>query len=363
MRTIYFYLVVGLFLAEPASPQSSSWADNVKLKGDLRYRYESIDKEGKDLRQRNRIRARVGIRAKVNPTISIDFRLATGSDDPVSTNQTLDNGLSTKNLMLDLAYLKMNPASIPNLTVLGGKFKNPLFQPGKSELLWDSDLNPEGGAITYEKALKNASVALIGAGFWIEERSSDNDSWMAAGQGTLNYYLNQKRSSVAVGGGIFSYFNTAGFEPFFDSGDPMGNTVDSLGLYASEYELVELFAEGTHHFSDVPITLFGDLVTNTAADSVNTAWLVGVRLGKAKKPGSWDLRYIYREVEKDAVVGIYTDSDFLGGGTDGKGHEIGGAYQIAKNSAIKATYFVNTIGLGEEVSDYNRLQVDLQLKF
>ena len=52
------------------------------------------------------------------------------------------------------------------------------------------------------------------------------------------------------------------------------------------------------------------------------------------------------------------------GGTDAKGHEIGGAYQLAENAAFKLTYFMNEIGLDQDNSkDFQRLQVDLQLKF
>jgi hypothetical protein len=69
-------------------------------------------------------------------------------------------------------------------------------------------------------------------------------------------------------------------------------------------------------------------------------------------------------VEKDAVIGTFTDSDFRGGGTDAKGHEIGGSYQLAKNSAINLTYFINEIGLElDDPQDFKRLQADLQLKF
>jgi hypothetical protein len=362
VRKNFFYLIVGLFFTTTASAQNASWADNVKFKGDLRYRYELIDKD-KDQRHRNRIRARIEIQAEVNQMTNIGLQLATGSDDPVSTNQTLSNSFSTKNLMLDLAYLKIIPPFIPDLTIIGGKFNNPLFKPGKSELLWDSDLNPEGGAIAYKKSSKNASITLTEVGFWIEERSSDDDSWMAAGQWIVSYYPNEKKYSFVLGGGILNYFHTAGYEPFFDSDNPMGNTVDSSGLYANEYKLVELLAEGTRHFGNIPVMLFGDLVVNTSADSFNTGWLVGLLLGKTKKTGSWDLHYFYRKIEKDAVIGAFTDSDFLGGGTDGKGHEIGGAYQIAQNSTVEWTYFANTVGLVGEGTDYNRLQVDLQLKF
>jgi len=132
---------------------------------------------------------------------------------------------------------------------------------------------------------------------------------------------------------------------------------------ATEYELFEVFGEVSHKFESVPVTVMADYVSNTAADSLNTGWLLGVRVGKAKKPGSWEFRYNYREIEKDAVFGTFADSDFRGGGTDAKGHEVGGALQLADNTAFKATYFINKIGLDAAESDFNRLQIDLQLKF
>ncbi len=361
MRTVLMALATAAMLTTTAA--AGDWLDNVRVKGDLRYRHEMIDKEGKDTRYRHRLRARVGIEANVSVTTKIGLQLATGSDDPVSTNQTLDNGFSTKNLMLDLAYFEMKYEAVPGLKIKGGKFKNPFFKPGKSELLWDSDGNPEGGAATFQRDFQNLSLGLIGAGLWIEERSSNVDSWLAAAQGVLRYHLNEKKSSVTVGGSFFDYINTAGFEPFFDPEEPMGNTVGDSGRYVNDYELLELFTEITHKFNDIPVVVMGDYVTNTAADSLDNGWLVGVRVGKTKKPGSWAFRYIYREVEKDAVVGTFTDSDFRGGGTDAKGHEIGGAVQLAKNTAFKATYFINTIGLDKNGSNFNRLQVDLQLKF
>ena len=144
----------------------------------------------------------------------------------------------------------------------------------------------------------------------------------------------------------------------------MGNSVDTNGLYIDDYELLELSVEGNHKFHNIPVNAMFDYVTNTAVDSFDTGWLAGIHINKIKDPGSWAVRYIYRNLEKDAVVGIFTDSDFRGGGTDAKGHEIGGSYMIAKNSAINITYFINQIGLElDDPIDFRRLQADLQLKF
>jgi len=351
--------------------QGANWWESLKLKGDLRYRHEMIDKQDKDARHRQRLRARFGIYGDISQYTKIGIRLATGSDDPVSTNQTLDGAFSTKQIGLDLAYFQTTHDAFPGLTITGGKFKNPFFKPGSSQLIWDSDWNPEGGVISLMKGSDNFSLTLTGAGLWIDERSSGDDSYLAAGQGVARFHLNEKKTSVAVGGSFFNYVNAQGFEPFFDNEDAMGNSVvlaevdgDTVLHYSNDYEILEIFGQVTHTFEKTPVTVIGDFVTNTAADSLETGWLFGVKVGKAKKPGSWEFRYLYRKVEKDAVLGMFTDSDFRGGGTDTKGHEIGGALQLAKNTAFKLTYFIAEIGLEEEkTDDYGRLQADIQLKF
>ena len=346
------------------SALAGDWWETVKFKGDLRYRHEMIDEEGDDARHRHRLRARIGLQAQASDYTTIGIQLATGSDDPVSTNQTLDNAFSTKDLRLDLAYFATTHPALPGLTLTAGKFKNPFFKPGSSELLWDSDWNPEGGVLTYEGKADKLAFTLIGAGLWIDERASDDDSWLGAAQGVARYYINQDGSSVAVGAGFFNYVNAQGFRPFFDADDPMGNSVAADSTYATDFELLELYLEATHKFGRIPVTVMGDYVTNTAADSLDHGWLLGLHVGKTKKPGSWALRYIYREVKKDALVGMFTDSDFRGGGTDARGHEMGGSLQLTRNTAFNVTYFINEVDLeAADQSDFNRLQVDLQLKF
>ncbi len=345
------------------SVMGADWWENIKVKGDLRYRHEMIDTDDADARHRHRLRARLAVEGKVNEETMVGVQLATGSDDPVSTNQTLDDAFSTKNIGLDLAYMKYSPARVAGLSVTGGKFKNPFFKPGSSELIWDSDWNPEGGAANFTYDFDNITVTLIASGLWIDERSSGGDSWIGAGQGMARFHFNEKKSSVALGGGFFNYVNAQGYELF--AGESPGNSVvDSPAVYANDYEIVELFAEFSHTIAYIPVVVMGDFVTNTAVDSLETGWLVGIHIGKTKKPGSWALRYIYREVKKDAVVGTFSDSDFRNGGTDAKGHEIGGSYQFARNAAFNLTYFINEIGLEEvSTSDFNRMQADIQLKF
>ena len=123
-----------------------SWAERIRWKGDFRYRYENIDEEGKDGRNRSRIRARTNLEAQLSPTLEVGVGLATGGDDPVSSNQTIGGGGSSKDIKLDLAYFKWT--GLTDTSVVGGKFKNYLYRPGGKGMRWDGDWRPEGlGAI------------------------------------------------------------------------------------------------------------------------------------------------------------------------------------------------------------------------
>jgi len=128
---------------------SESWPDRIKIDGDFRYRFESIDLEGSDVRTRNRIRARTNIKAQVSNNIEVGFGLATGGDDPVSTNQTLGEGGSSKEVNLNLAYVDWQATD--GLHLLAGKFKNPLTRVGGQALVWDGDWTPEGLALKYQR--------------------------------------------------------------------------------------------------------------------------------------------------------------------------------------------------------------------
>ncbi len=355
-------LAIGIFLPSP-SP-ANDWSDNIRLKGDLRYRHEMIDTDQSDARHRHRLRARVALGGKINEHTNVRIQLATGSDDPVSTNQTLTNGFSTKDIRLDLAFFTISCPALPHANLTAGKMKNPFYLPGNSELLWDCDWNPEGGAVDFKHDLGNSFVQIIGSGLYIEERSRDEDSWLGAGQLIFGTSFNGDETELTAGGSYFHYNYTKGVAPFFQSDNPLGNSIDNNGKYLSDFRLIEAFVEVAHSLGEIPLVAMGDFVTNTEADSLDTGWLVGLKLGKTKEPGSWAFRYLYRELEKDAVIGIFSDSDFRGGGTDARGHEIGGEFQVLENMATKATYFTNEIGLQrDEPQDFRRLQLDMQLKF
>jgi hypothetical protein len=111
-----------------------------------------------------------------------------------------------------------------------------------------------------------------------------------------------------------------------------------------------------------PISFYGDWVRNQDAPADDTGWQIGASIGELKVAHDWQLAWDYKKVEKDAVLGALSDSDFCGGGTDGKGHRFGFAYQITDAASAALTYFIDDKGLGGP-KDYRRLQLDFNFKF
>jgi hypothetical protein len=137
-------------------------------------------------------------------------------------------------------------------------------------------------------------------------------------------------------------------------------------MFTSDYDILEVFGEYGFKCDSMPVAFYGSWVQNlVSSTSRDKGWLVGGKLNKAKAAGSWEVSYDYRVLAADAVVGALSDSDFIGGGTDGRGHRFGFKYQLAKNVQAATTFFQNEddTGSASRDLDYRRLQCDLILKF
>lgn len=374
MRMVVIFVLFGYVVTSYAVAQDAlekvHWTDRIVLEGDLRFRHERTDEEGKDIRTRQRLRARIGAYATVSDELDVGIRAASGSDDPRSTNQTLGDSFGSKNLNLDLAYFAWHPEVLRRVNIIGGKMKNPHI--AVSDLIWDTDVNPEGLAVKFAKQGENIDIVAVSGGDWLEERSADDDTLLYSAQ-LAGKIRGQDGIYLLAGGSFFYYENMMDFPVLFDDMNSLGNTSTPVVdpdtgetvelLYDTEFRLVEAFAELGLNVKGVPITVYGDYVVNTEVGDDDTGYMIGAKLGKAKKAGSAQIDYNYRRLEADAVVGALADADFCGGGTDGKGHKVSVAYQIFKNWQIAASLFLNEKHLHGESTDYDKVQLDLKAKF
>ena len=336
-----------------------SWAEKIKWKGDYRFRYEDIDEQGKDGRDRWRIRARPALVAKTSDTTEVGLGLATGGDDPVSSNQTLGNGSSSKNINLDLAYATWRP--IENTYATGGIFKNPYYKVQKSQLIFDGDFRTEGLAVGWadDMFFANATYNFIES----DSKNGDYGVWMAQLGATFTPFDGTKLTASAG----YLDIPTKGEEAIYDD-DFFGNSSvekNGVAVYEYDYKLVNASLKLGLTVFDMPLSLYADYVKNNDPDDLDTGYLAGIQLGKAKNKGDWQVQYQYEDLDANATLGLVTDSDFAGGGTDGKGSKFSAKYAIDQKWYVGTTYFFNNktgVKLGDDAS-YDRIQLDTGFKY
>jgi hypothetical protein len=447
-----------------------SWLDTIKWEGDLRLRYQvddfssgnssafdyadaagtiygpdswlendmtraaefaAVKKNGSvyvpsgntaEKRERFRLRARLGMLAKISENWSGGIRLATGSStDRVSTNQTLGQEWNKYTLTVDRAYLKYDP--VEWLSVSGGRIPNPWFS---TDLVWDEDLNFEGVAATFKSLLRDGMIKpflTVGA-FPIKEENPPASSgrWMHGVQAGTQLDFN---SNTRLKFGL-AWYNFKNFEgqvespssvrqvglDYFPSSSNYGqyeysrnlrqkgnslfltnatldknsSTIPYWGL-ASRFRPINLTASlDLAHFDPVHVILTGDWVWNTVFDRNEIAtrtqgrvnlvdgkdngyqYKLTVGMPKLREARDWQASIAYRYLGSDAVVDAFTDSDFGGGGTNLKGYTIGLQYTVERNAVVGLRWMsadqIDSFAPGSNLKfSLDVLQADVNVRF
>ncbi len=351
-----------------------AWVQNTKLKGDFRLRYQLDKDKGQEDENRARIRARFGLDTKVNDQVKAGIGIATGKlSDPRSTNVTLgldssstNNPGSFKDITLDYAYGQYTPFNW--LTLTGGKFKNPLWQP--NDLIWDGDLNPEGVAAQLSYKLSPQLELFMNDLFFtlFESRTDTSDAFMAAFQPGFNYSFTNNLSLKAAA--AFYLFNSVEGQAKFTK--QATNTLVGSN-YQYNYDSINPSLElGLKKpFSGfVPYTgLFADYIYNTTNPaSGKDGFDFGLKLGneKIEDKGQWQTKLLYAKLGKDAFLDIFPDSDRYNGKTNMKSYEAIFEYGLGKNTSLGLDYYYAESLTANSNGSYlpqQVLQVDWNLKF
>ena len=340
--------------------QKLAWAAKTQFKGDVRLRQETVKNDGVPNtgdQDRQRIRVRLGAYSEINPQVDVGIRVATGSDnDSRSTNQSLDNYFTKKDIWLDQGYLDYHPTAIKNLHLIGGKMPQPWVSTG--DIIWDTDISPEGLAATYKHSL--GGVELFGsAGHYTlkdnvdgEGRQFRHDLRLYAGQLGARFALTDNLK-MTLGGSVYGYDNDNDTTTLAVNGNSPGE----------EFKLYEGFGALDIGGLPMPLSLYGQVVSNDdASNDQDMGWLAGV---KTKFYG-FGVDYNYRDVQRNAVVGAFTDSDFANGFTGSRGSKLKVSYELDKNFSVGATYLMadsDYTNAALRDSKINTLQLDAEAKF
>ncbi len=383
--------------APPVTPPKT-WADSIVLKGDVRFREELRKDTAGNHSDPNadvnydRLRVRVGAEAQINENVKAVVRIATdgyGSDktgvggDPQSGNQDMNNGASKKPIFLDLGYIDWNLFGPDNseLHAVFGKMNNP-FITYHDDCVWDPDTTPEGVAL---KGVYDLSpVTLLGnVGYIVVNNQNSataaNDQTILYGaqgavkyefcpevtmtMGISDYYFNNIKNSNV---GLVDLMGKAKSSTYY------GNDVHTTGSttnFTDGFDVVEPFVAldmyPTVCGHVVPVSIFAEGVDNVIANSQSLGYMYGLTLGKAKNPQTFEFGASYCNLERDSTLGMWTDSDRWGGGTDGEGYKFYVKYMILKNLSGQITYFADkkSMDAGNNGTGYDRYQFDLVASF
>ncbi len=347
--------------SRPALPQ---WMDNLTFYGDLRLRYQGECFSGRNEKNRNRARFRVrfGVRKTwLDEQMEVGFRLATGSsDDPTSTNQTFDDHFSEKKVWIDLAYARYSPNWAKGLTVVGGKMKNPLVH---TDLVWDSDLNPEGVWAQYGRKCGDFEPFANAGYFILEDSGGGHDTILMSYQAGFHWNLCEDVKWTFAG----TYYDTDHFDTSYRAAN--GNNMVGGDLAAGKFQMVGLTNKVAFKAFNLPMNVYFDFIHNCGDDdsmpgykSQSNGYAVGVKVGKNKKKGDWSLGYKYAYIEANATPGAWNDGDF--GGSNRKGHVLGAVYSLTDALTLggKLIHTEPVAGSAEDQRD-TAVQADLMWKF
>ncbi|MDD5614374.1 MAG: putative porin [Candidatus Omnitrophica bacterium] len=275
------------------------WVQNLKLKGDLRLRHQYDDKEKDSVsgRHRGRIRFRLGMETKLSEQFNFAAGLATGSEDPRSTNQTFQDSFATKGIQLDYAYMQYNPIS--ELTLYGGKMARSKILWEPTDLLWDGDITPEGVAAVWSKKIDSSSL-FFNSGFFVldESSSKSNEPYMVYFQPGFSWKLDDNLSLK----GALSYYIIHSKDYDMDNSADTNTKTGSSHKY--DYDSISPALELTWKdpFSGlVPeAKMFGEYVKASDPSSDDSGWAVGLAFGDSSvnDKGKWQIRYVYRLLER-----------------------------------------------------------------
>jgi hypothetical protein len=346
-----------------SNSEMPAWIENFILKGDLRLRNEYINNDPGFDNNRQRLRFRFGGKTKVNDKVKLSFGLATGSsDNPRSTNQTLEQEFQSKEIWLDYAFVDYEPFEWINF--IGGKFKSPFFH---TDMLWDGDIRWDGFAVKmHHEVIPDHTLYLTGGFFPIDDRPAGKDINLYAGQIGTKSKIGANSIHIKTGLALYGFSDIKGISAASLAESPGTNTITPGGLVANDF--VTINPNAKIYFSDVVghrgVGLLGEYAHNLEASTLNDGWRGGIWFGqyKVKQPRDWKLLVQYTRLERDVFFDSFPDSDFNFAGTDGKGWEIIFNYGLAENVFIGIDYYI-TEKISAPRADQDILQTDIIFKF
>jgi hypothetical protein len=318
--------VVVILLAAPSAGAQDAVFQSEKR---LRFHGEGLLREEwtRDLlgvdSDRFRARALPGLRLLLGPVVlgaGGDFQWS--SDENVVAGQPLvrDN-YDSRDARLDLAFARLDAGPVE---LAAGRFEMPL---AFTEMIWDRDLRPQGGALTLalrdRGSLQRLSLTALGArGSHVFD---DDDTTMIAAALDARFALGDAWRLELLGA-----FVTWRDPDELEARIRRQNTRVG-GAIVRDYDVLDAIVR-LRRDGSVPLQLVADGCLNTAADDRNRGLWLSLVLGSAQ---STRVRgeYVYAFVDPDATLAAYATDDFVWS-TGWTGHKADLGLALGRHVAI-----------------------------
>jgi hypothetical protein len=358
---------------------------------------DALNRTAEGIRDRMRLRFRIGAERRLGENWTIGFRIATaqeidlttdygndvtGTDlskrvvDYRSSNTTLGDYFAPKGIYLDRAYIQLNPEIAPALKIVAGKFENPFrskYLPYDG-LVWDEDIQPEGAALKYRfdflpetwwteanlgflvlEEIGSVTVTQTTPGFYTTTTPDldDRDPYVLAYQlGT--YAKPHEWLKFGLRGSYYDYRNLSIRDAFILA--DLGNGGDAIlenPAFRELSEVSEFFQRGrsagrikqgvldafitfTPFGEKWPITPFAQYTTLLSATTEPDGWGFGLQVGT---PEVLQVRAMWAQMNRNSTVALFTDSDLFDGYTNAKGWYISAARKLSDHVTLRLSYY------------------------
>ena len=246
----------------------------------------------------------------------------TKPSDGQTTLSLIRDNYKSREARLDLAFLRVRPANWMELQ--GGRFEMPVVV---TEMIWDRDLRPQGGALTLSAHDSRGEPRLSLTGLWARGSHvfDDGDTTMlvASAEGVLSSSV---RSRFSIIGSFFKFTDINQLTPAIRR-----QNTRVAGLLVRDYEVVDVGAR-VRGEGRMTTQIVADYCWNTAVDDSNKGLWLALVLGSTETARA-RLEYTYARIDKDATLAAYNGDDFFWG-TGWEGHRVDLGVKASSNSTI-----------------------------
>jgi hypothetical protein len=294
-----------------------------RFAGDTLARYEwtrDLPSDGELVNEsRYRLQARPRIEMHIGPVelgVGGDFNYSDDKNYETTDGSTptlIRDNYRSRDARLDLAYAKVTAGP---LTAQGGRFSMPI---PLTEMIWDKDLRPQGGAATIQlgKTQSPARLSLhgiyaLGSSVWddsgdFRDKSLGNVHPTTMYGGGAELSLGRPgETTLDVLGAYLEFHDMASLEPAIRR-----QNTRVAGLIVNQYHVFDIVGRVSRG-GQLPLQLVGDFCWNTEVDQDNKGMWLALVLG-ATGVSRAQLEFVYSKVDKDATLAAYNTDDFLWG--------------------------------------------------